>query len=43
MIYEVQEVTAGVTIEDVVAAFKVLKRVLSLDTDFEVKWACMAA
>jgi hypothetical protein len=37
-IYEVQDVPATLTIEDVIAAFKALNRVPPKHRDYEVKW-----
>jgi hypothetical protein len=38
-IYEVQDVPASVTIEEVIAAFKALNRVPPRHRDHEVKWS----
>ena len=42
-IYEVQDVPASVTIDEVIAAFKARNRVPPKHKDFEVKWADLAA
>jgi hypothetical protein len=42
-IYEVQDVPASVTIEEIIAAFRARNRVPPKHRDFEVKWADLAA